>query len=234
MLDVLKELVWKANVDLVREGLVTLTWGNVSGFDSEHELVVIKPSGVAYGELRPEHMVIVDMSGKVVEGGLRPSSDTPTHLHLYKTFKTIKGITHSHSPSATIFAQACREIPCFGTTHADHFHGPVPVTRPLTEQEVAQDYELNTGRVIAERFQDLDPVAVPGVLVAQHGPFTWGHDAGESVRNSVALEMIARMAAGTLQVAPGTVPIPPYLLDQHYFRKHGPKATYGQGTPKQG
>lgn len=228
MLEALRETVWKANIDLHKAGLVTLTWGNVSGVDPEREVFIIKPSGVPYDDLQPGHLVIVDFKGKIVEGRLRPSSDTPTHLHLYRTFKGIGGIAHTHSPAATAFAQACRQIPCLGTTHADHFHGPVPVTRPLSEREVTSEYELNTGKVITERFAELDPVAVPAVLVAQHGPFSWGRDAGEAVRNCIALEMVAAMAAATLQLAPSIPEIPEHLLNLHYNRKHGPKATYGQ------
>jgi L-ribulose-5-phosphate 4-epimerase len=190
--------------------------------------MVIKPSGVPYEEMRPDQMVVVDLDGNVVEGELRPSSDTPTHLLLYQHFRGVGGITHTHSPKATVFAQARREIPCLGTTHADHFYGPVPVTRPLTAQEVAEAYEMNTGRVIVERFASLDPLAVPAVLVAGHAPFVWGRDPAESVRNAIALEAIAAMAKATLTLRPELVPLEPYVLDKHHQRKHGAEAYYGQ------
>jgi len=228
MLEELKEQVCQANRDLVRYGLVTLTWGNVSGLDRERRLAVIKPSGVAYDKVQPADMVVVDLEGQVVEGKLRPSSDTPTHVLLYRHFAGIGGITHTHSRYATMFAQARREIPCLGTTHADHFNGPVPVARPLTEPEVAGDYEANTGRVIVERFRGIDPAAMPAVLVAGHGPFTWGKDAGDSVHNAVALEAVAEMALGTLQLDPAPVKLEPYVLEKHHQRKHGPAAYYGQ------
>jgi L-ribulose-5-phosphate 4-epimerase len=229
MLDDLKQQVCQANLDLVAHGLVTLTWGNVSGLSSDGAHFVIKPSGVAYDDMRPEHMVVVSLeSGQTVEGTLKPSSDTATHRILYQRFKGIGGITHTHSTRATTFAQARREIPCFGTTHADHFYGPVPVTRPLTAQEIEEAYELNTGLVIVERFAELDPVAIPGVLVASHAPFAWGKDAAESVKNAVALEAVADMALGTLALDPQRAPVEQYLLDKHYFRKHGKNAYYGQ------
>lgn len=228
MLDELKQHVCQANLDLVAHGLVTLTWGNVSGISADRERVVIKPSGVSYAELRPEQMVVVDLDGKVVEGELSPSTDTPTHVLLYRHFPAAGGITHTHSRYATMFAQARREIPCFGTTHADHFYGPVPVTRPLTENEVAEAYEANTGRVIVERFRDLAPAAVPGVLVAGHAPFAWGKDAAGSVINAVALEAVAEMAFGTLLLDSAAPPLESYVLDKHYGRKHGPDAYYGQ------
>jgi L-ribulose-5-phosphate 4-epimerase len=228
MLERLKDEVCQANLDLVAHGLVTLTWGNVSGISEDRRHVVIKPSGVAYDEMRPEQMVVVDLSGNVVEGDLRPSSDTPTHVLLYQHFSNIGGITHTHSRYATTFAQARLEIPCYGTTHADHFHGPVPVTRPLTKAEVEEAYESNTGRVIIERFGDLDPAAMPAVLVAGHAPFTWGKDVAESVKNAVALEAVARMALGVQQIMRGAPPLEPYVLEKHYRRKHGPDAYYGQ------
>jgi L-ribulose-5-phosphate 4-epimerase len=190
--------------------------------------VVIKPSGIPYAEMRPEHMVVVDLDGRVVEGRLRPSSDTPTHLLLYQHMPGVGGITHTHSRCATIFAQARMEIPCFGTTHADHFYGPVPVTRPLSADEVDSEYETNTGRVIVERFRTLDAGAMPAVLVAGHAPFTWGKDVAESVTNAVALEAVADMALGVLQLRPDAPPLEPYVLDKHYQRKHGPNAYYGQ------
>lgn len=228
MLESLKEAVCVANRELVRCGLVILTWGNTSGIDRELGLVVIKPSGVAYDVLEPSDMSVVDLDGKVVEGKLRPSSDTPTHVLLYRSFSRIGGITHTHSRHATMFAQARREIPCLGTTHADHFHGAVPLTRPLSEAEVKGDYEANTGKVIVERFAALDPVAVPAVLVAGHGPFTWGRDAGDSVHNAVALEAVAEMALGTRLLSPSSPDLEPCVLDKHYQRKHGPAAYYGQ------
>jgi L-ribulose-5-phosphate 4-epimerase len=229
VLEELKEQVCQANLDLAAHGLVTLTWGNVSGLAPDGERLVIKPSGVAYHAMRPDHMVVVELaSGKVIDGNLKPSSDTPTHRVLYQRFSGIGGITHTHSTRATIFAQARREIPCFGTTHADHFYGPVPVTRPLSQQEIDEAYELNTGLIIAERFAELDPLAVPSVLVASHAPFAWGKDAAESVKNAVALEAVAEMALGTLALEPTMAPVEPYLLDKHYFRKHGKDAYYGQ------
>lgn len=229
MLEQLKQDVCNANLALNAAGLVTLTWGNVSGIDKDKGLIAIKPSGVSYQEMRPEHMVIVDLDGNKVEGDLSPSCDTPTHLVLYRAFQGIGGITHSHSVHATPFAQACREIPCFGTTHADHFYGPVPLARALTEAEVTEDYVGNTGKIIVERFSDLDPIAVPGVLTAHHGPFTWGKDAADSVKNSIALDSVARMAFSTLSLNPSISAIPQHILDKHYYRKHGPDATYGQG-----
>ncbi len=228
MLEELKEKVLKANQSLVEYGLVTLTWGNVSGIDRGKGLVVIKPSGVDYGSMKAEDMVVVDLNGKIIEGKLRPSSDLPTHLELYKAFKEIGGITHSHSENATSFAQACTEIPCFGTTHADHFNGPVPVTRFLTEAEVNENYELNTGKVILERFKDLNYSAMPGVLVAGHAPFTWGKDPEDSVKNNLVLERVAKMALNSLMLNPGLSKLPEYILNKHYKRKHGPDAYYGQ------
>ena len=228
MYEQLKAEVFQANVDLLRYGLVTLTWGNVSGMDRRGECLAIKPSGVDYESMTADDMVVVDMEGKVMDGRLRPSSDTPTHLELYKAFPAISGIVHTHSVYATIFAQACREIPCFGTTHADHFNGPVPVTRFLIEEEVQRGYERETGRIIIERFADLDPVDTPGVLVAGHAPFAWGKDAADAVRNSLILERIAQMALGALQLNPELSAIPSFIQEKHYQRKHGPKAYYGQ------
>jgi L-ribulose-5-phosphate 4-epimerase len=228
MLEALKEQVCEANLALVRHGLVTLTWGNVSGMDRGSGLVVIKPSGVSYAGMSPADMVVVDLEGKVAEGGYRPSSDTATHVLLYRHLAGVGGITHTHSPRATIFAQARREIPCYGTTHADHFHGPVPVTRPLTREEVDADYEGNTGLVILERFRELDPASMPAVLVAGHAPFTWGKDAAESVRNAVALEAVAAMALGTMQLGAEDALLEQYVLEKHHARKHGPGAYYGQ------
>lgn len=228
MLDDLKEQVCQANLDLVAQGLVTLTWGNVSGRSENGKLVVIKASGVSYSNMAPEHMVVVDLEGNVVEGDYRPSSDTPTHVLLYKSFPCIGGITHTHSRYATIFAQARMEIPCLGTTHADHFYGSVPVTRPLTENEVSEAYEVNTGHVIIERFAKIDPLAMPAVLVAGHAPFAWGNNAAKSVENAVALEAVAEMAWGTRQLVSPPPELEAYVLEKHYRRKHGPDAYYGQ------
>lgn len=228
MLEELKEQVWQANLDLERYKLTVLTWGNVSGIDRGKGLIVIKPSGITYSELKPEDLVVLDIDGNIVEGTQNPSVDTPTHLVLYRDFPNIGGVTHAHSTNATAFAQACMPLPCFGTTHADHFYGEVPLTRLLTKDEVENAYVDNTGKVIVERFSSLDPMAVPGVLVAGHGPFTWGKDAGDSVKNSVALEEVAGTALHTLQLRPDTAPLPQYILDKHYFRKHGPNAYYGQ------
>jgi L-ribulose-5-phosphate 4-epimerase len=233
MLEELKEKVWQANLDLVRFGLVTLTFGNVSGFDPGQGLAAIKPSGISYNGMQAEDMVLVNLEGKVVEGRLRPSSDTATHLRLYRAFPGTGGVVHCHSEWATAFAQARREIPCLGTTHADHFNGPVPVTRFLRPAEVKTDYEGRTGDVIVERFARLDPRAIPGVLVAGHGPFTWGATPAEAVANSLALERTAKMAWLALGLNPKLQPIPGYLLRKHFERKHGPAAYYGQGkNPK--
>lgn len=228
MLEDLKEQVWKANLDLVMLDLVTLTWGNVSGVDKKKGLVAIKPSGISYERMKPSHIVLVDLDGKRVEGKLNPSSDTPTHLELYKAFAEIGAVTHTHSEYATIFAQAAMEIPCLGTTHADVFNGPVPVTRFLRRAEVEKAYEKNTGKVIVERFQNLKPLEMPGVLVAGHGPFTWGKNPEEAVEHNLALEKIAKMALGTLLLRPRPVRFPQCLQEKHYQRKHGPRAYYGQ------
>lgn len=228
MLEALKEAVCQANLDLVKLDLVTLTWGNVSGIDRESGLVVIKPSGVAYERMTAPDMVVVDLNGEVVEGQLRPSSDTPTHVRLYRAFGSIGGIAHSHSLYATMFCQACREIPCFGTTHADHFNGAVPVTRFLTEAEVEEDYEGHTGTVIIERFAAINPLEMPAVLVAGHAPFSWGETPGKAIENMLVLERVARMAMGNWQINPQVNPLPAYILRKHYERKHGPNAYYGQ------
>lgn len=236
MLEALKAEVLEANLRLVREGLVVLTWGNASARDPATGLVVIKPSGVDYGSLKAEDMVVLDLDGNVVEGTCRPSSDTPTHLELYRAFPMVNGIVHTHSVEATARAQSRREIPCYGTTHADCFHGPVPLTRYLTEEEVASGYELNTGKVIVERFKDLDPLAVPGVLVMGHGPFTWGADVRHAVDSAVALEAIAHIARLTEQhvtnINPGfgrgDTELPRYISEKHHERKHGKNAYYGQ------
>jgi L-ribulose-5-phosphate 4-epimerase len=228
MLNDLKEKVWQANLDLVKCGLVALTFGNVSGIDREKGLMAIKPSGISYEELKPEHIVVVDFEGKVVEGNLKPSSDTPTHLKLYKAFTEIGGVSHAHSEHATVFAQAAMEIPCLGTTHADYFHGPIPVTHYLSQDEVEEDYEGNTGKVIIERFAGLNPWQMPAVLVAGHGPFCWGRTPLEAVENSLILEKVAKMALGTLLANPEKGPLPDYILRKHFQRKHGPDAYYGQ------
>ena len=228
MYEALKQQVCDANCDLQKHGLVVFTWGNVSGIDREHGVVAIKPSGVSYEKLTPANIVLVDLQGHVVEGDLRPSSDTPTHVELYRCFPGIGGVCHTHSTYATMWAQAQREIPCFGTTHADHFYGPVPVTETLTHEEIGGPYELNTGRVIVRRFAQLDPLQMPAVLVAHHGPFTWGQDAGQSVENAVVLEQVALMAYGTLLVNARQNGISQNLLDRHYLRKHGQNAYYGQ------
>lgn len=208
--------------------MVTFTWGNVSGIDRERGLVVIKPSGVPYETMGIEDMVVVDLDGNVREGKLKPSSDTPTHLVLYRTFAGIGGIVHTHSPSATSWAQAGRAIPAFGTTHADYFYGEIPCTRPMTKEEVAGDYEAETGNVIAETFKERDPLAVPGVLVHGHAPFAWGKDPDEAVHNAVVLEEVAKMGLNTLLLNPDARPISQALLDKHYLRKHGKNAYYGQ------
>lgn len=224
----LRKEVAHANVALARLGLVTLTWGNVSGIDRKRGLVVIKPSGVSYASMKPGDMVIVDLEGKVIEGRLKPSSDTPAHLELYRSFPGIGGITHTHSTYATVFAQALKEIPCLGTTHADNFNGTVPLTRFLTEAEVAEAYEKNTGRVIVERMHGLDPLAMPAVLVAGHAPFCWGKTAADAVANSLVLERVAEMALAVYGLNPAADPIPEYVLQKHHTRKHGPNASYGQ------
>lgn len=228
MLLELKEKVWQANLDLVKYDLVTHTFGNVSGLDRDRGLVVIKPSGMSYDALMPDDMVVVDLEGDTVESRLNPSSDTPSHLEIYKAFTGVSGIIHTHSEYATMFAQAKREIPCLGTTHADHFYGPVPVTRMMTEAEVATDYEKNTGLVVVERFADMDPMEMPGVLVASHGVFTWGKSPEEAVLNGMILENIAKMAWGTLMLDARIGSIPDSLLNKHFRRKHGPEAYYGQ------
>ena len=234
MMTELKELVWRANLDLARSGLVLLTFGNVSGIDRRRGILAIKPSGVPYEEMKPEDIVLVDLEGRDVEGGLNPSSDTPTHIELYTAFADIGGIAHTHSPYATMFAQSRREISCFGTTHADLFHGPVPVTRQLTEAEVGRNYEANTGKVIVERFSSLSPLVIPAVLVAGHGPFAWGLSPGEAVRVNIILEHIAKAAFGTMILNPELGPLEDYLVEKHFQRKHGPQATYGQkkGEPR--
>lgn len=230
MLEKLKQEVLKANLQLPIHGLVTFTWGNVSGIDREQNLVVIKPSGVPYEELKEADLVVLDLEGNIVEGNLRPSSDTPTHLALYKAFPTIGGIVHTHSPWATSWAQAGRPIPALGTTHADYFYGEIPVTREMANEEIEGDYELETGQVIVETFRSLDmnPSYIPGVLVQNHGPFCWGKNAGNAVHNAVVLEEVAKMAFNTFQLNPKVGPLNQVLLDKHFLRKHGANAYYGQ------
>ena len=228
----LREKVWLANQSIVRAGLVTLSFGNASGVDRDAGVLVIKPSGVPYDELRPEHLVVVALEdGRVVEGELRPSSDTPTHLALYRRFPEIGGVVHTHSTAATAWAQAGRSIPPLGTTHADHFHGAVPVTRQMTPDEVGGAYEAETGAVIIETLQRLGLAAVemPAALVASHGPFTWGRDPQDAADNATALEAVAAMAAQTLALRPDAGPMADYLMERHFLRKHGPNAYYGQG-----
>ena len=229
MLEELKERVFRENLKLVKYGLVVLTWGNVSAIDREKGLVVIKPSGVPYDTMTAEDMVVVDLlNGGVAEGKYRPSSDTPTHLELYRTFPKIGGVVHTHSENAVSWAQAGRDIPAYGTTHADAFYGNVPCTRALTKEEIQTDYELNTGKVIAETFNSYDYVAVPGVLVKNHGPFTWGITPEKAVENAVTLESVAKMALKTEILNVSVKKVNQYLLDKHYFRNHGKNAYYGQ------
>ena len=224
----LRAEVCDANRRLVSSGLVTLTWGNASAIDREHGLVAIKPSGVSYDTLEPNQVVVLDLEGNVRYGDLRPSSDTPTHLYLYRNMGEIGAIVHTHSAFATTFAQARCEIPCLGTTHADHFCGAVPVTRVLTSAEAAGEYEANTGKVIKEAFEELDPVSMPAVLVAGHAPFTWGATLEAAVNNAIALEAVAKMALGCMRLSPDAVPLESYIQEIHYKRKHGPNAYYGQ------
>jgi L-ribulose-5-phosphate 4-epimerase len=227
MLEKLKSEVFEANLELVRKGLVIYTWGNVSGIDREQGLVVIKPSGVSYDRMTPDDMVVVDLDGKVLTPHLKPSSDTPTHLVLYRQFLNIGGVVHTHSEWATSWAQAGLSIPPLGTTHADYFYGPVPCTRKLTEKEVSGNYEEETGNIIVETFKGKDPEAIPGVLVNGHGPFTWGKDATNAVHNAVVLDEVAKMAHHSLALRK-LKSIDQFLLNKHYHRKHGPGAYYGQ------
>jgi len=227
----LKEEVWHANKELAKSGLVILTWGNASGVEREAGVMAIKPSGVDYDELRPGDIAVLSLdTGKIIEGYLRPSSDTPTHLLLYRKFESIGGIVHTHSTYATSWAQARREIPCLGTTHADYFYGPIPVTRQLTPEEIEEEYERNTGKVIVERFLEggLNPEQVPGVLVPNHGVFTWGTDPMNALEIAIVLEEVAKMGLYTTFLNPQIEPIPQVLLDKHFLRKHGPEAYYGQ------
>lgn len=227
MLDELKQKVYEANMELPAKGLVTYTWGNVSGIDRERELFVIKPSGVDYEKLTPDMLVVMDLSGNKIEGDLNPSSDTPTHIELYKAFQDIGGIVHTHSSWATSWAQTGRSIPCYGTTHADYFFGDIPCARSLTEEEIEGEYEKNTGLVIAETFRDKNPVYVPGVLCTNHGPFSWGKDAAEAVHNAVVMEEVAKMAYRTEHLKEQITQAPQVLQDKHFFRKHGENAYYG-------
>ncbi len=232
MQEELRKAVCDANIELWKQKLVVCSWGNVSGIDRSAGIVAIKPSGLAYDELTPDKIVLLDLDGNVVEGDLNPSSDTPTHLEIYKNFNAIGGVCHTHSPAATMWAQACQEIPCFGTTHADFFYGPIPVTGVMTKETIKSDYELNTGRIIVRRFLELDPLKIPAVLVANHGPFSWGMSPTEAVEAMVVLEEVAQMALGTITINPGQGPISKALLDKHYLRKHGKNAYYGQKKPK--
>ncbi|MHB9781780.1 L-ribulose-5-phosphate 4-epimerase [Streptococcus sp. 10F2] len=230
LLEELRQRVYEANVALPKHGLVKFTWGNVSAIDREAGLIVIKPSGVDYDLLSPENMVVTDLDGKVVEGDLNPSSDLATHVELYKAFPAIGGVVHTHSTEAVGWAQAGRDIPFYGTTHADYFYGPIPAARSLTEDEINRAYEMETGTVIIETFRerDLDPMAVPGIVVRNHGPFTWGKSPEEAVYHSVVLEEVAKMARFTETINPKVEEAPQFLMDKHYLRKHGPNAYYGQ------
>ena len=230
MLEQLKKDVYDANMELVEKGLVIYTWGNVSGIDRESGLVVIKPSGVDYDVLKPEDMTVVDLEGNIVEGRYKPSSDTATHLVMYRTYPEIGGVVHTHSVWGVTFAQAGMNVPALGTTHADYFYGDIPCTRSLTAEEIEEAYELNTGNVIVETIGDKDPMAVPGIVVRNHGPFAWGKTPAGSVYNAVFLEKVAEMAYKTMTLNPGVERAPQYLLDKHYFRKHGANAYYGQGA----
>lgn len=234
MLNDLKEKVCKANLELVKRGVVIYTWGNVSEIDRSTGLVVIKPSGISYEQMNPEDMVVVDVdTGKIVDGCYKPSSDTPTHLEIYRSFPEVGGITHTHSVNAVAFAQAGMDIPALGTTQADYFYGSIPCTRELSKEEVEEAYELNTGKVIVECFKDrrLSPTAIPGVIVKNHGPFSWGKDAADSVYHAVVIDIVAEMNIKTLQLNP-KASMQQYVLDKHYSRKHGPNAYYGQKKPE--
>ncbi len=224
----LKKAVCDANLELQKQKLVIYSWGNTSEIDRSKGIIAIKPSGVMYDELTAEKIVLLDLDGNIIEGALNPSSDTPTHLELYRNFDTICGICHAHPTGATMWAQACREIPCFGTTSADYFYGAVPVTEVMTAKEIQSDYELNTGKCIVRRFAGMDPMKIPAVLVANHAPFTWSNSATASVESMVVLEQTAMMALGTITINPEQRPINQALLDKHYLRKHGENAYYGQ------
>jgi len=233
LLPKLREAVLEANLDLVRYGLVVSTFGNASGVSREDRLLVIKPSGVPYDTMKPEHLVVTDLQGKVVEGSLRPSSDLPTHAALYRAFPAIGGVAHTHSEYATSWAQARKAIPCFGTTHADYFHGPIPVTEVMTDEEISREYEANTGSAIIRAFHEIDPMAVPAVLVANHAPFAWGGDARNAAENAWMLEIVARMAYFTVGVNVHAQGIGKSLHDKHFLRKHGKQAYYGQARSKE-
>ena len=228
MLESLKQKVYEANMELPKRGLITYTWGNVSGIDRETGYFVIKPSGVDYDLLKPEDMVVMDLEGNKIEGHLNPSSDTPTHIELYKAYPEIGGVVHTHSPWATSWAQAGRYIPCYGTTHADYFYGDIPCARILTENEIEENYEKNTGLVIVETIGDENPLFVPGILCSNHGPFTWGKDAHDAVHNAVVLEEVAKMASCTESINKSSSKAPQSMQDKHFMRKHGPNAYYGQ------
>ena len=228
MLEELKERVCKANLDLRKHKLVILTWGNASAIDPQTRLVVIKPSGVDYESMNPEHMVIVDLNGKIIEGKLNPSSDTPTHLEIYRNFSEVGGIVHTHSKFATAWAQAGKSIPALGTTHADYFFGEIPCTRKMKVEEVLHDYEKETGRLIVESFHSINPLDIPAILVNSHGPFTWGKQIDDAVIHAVVLENIAEMAYLSFSINTSTQPIDTFLLEKHFFRKHGKDAYYGQ------
>ncbi|HWS42204.1 MAG TPA: L-ribulose-5-phosphate 4-epimerase [Pseudoflavonifractor sp.] len=231
MLEELKRQVYEANMELPLRGLVTYTWGNVSGIDREKGLVVIKPSGVEYADLKPADLVVLDLDGKQAEGRMNPSSDTKTHIELYRAFPALGGIVHTHSPHAVGWAQAGEDIPAYGTTHADYFYGPIPCARRLTAEEIDEDYERSTGKVIIETFRErgIDPAHIPGVICFSHGPFTWGRDPAQAVYHAVVLEEVAKMAILTRQINPDTAPASKCVLDKHFMRKHGPNAYYGQG-----
>ncbi len=230
MLEELKEKVYEANMLLPKYNLVTFTWGNVSGIDREKGLFVIKPSGVEYDTMKPSDMVVMDFEGNKVEGDYNPSTDTPTHLEIYKAFEKVGGVVHTHSPHAVAWAQAGKDIPCFGTTHADYFYGSIPCARNLTAEEIEEGYEMNTGKVIREYFKDRDPMHVPGVVCKNHGPFTWGKDAFDAVHNAVVLEEVSKMNILTLTINPNAECTPQCMQDKHFLRKHGPNAYYGQGA----
>ncbi len=228
MLESLKQQVYEANMELPRRGLITYTWGNVSGIDRESGYFVIKPSGIDYDELKPEDMVVMDLEGNKIEGHLNPSSDTATHIELYKEYQEIGGIVHTHSPWATSWAQAGRSIPCYGTTHADYFYGDIPCARVLTPDEIEDNYEKNTGAVIIETLNEKNPMHIPCILCSNHGPFTWGKDASEAVHNAVVLEEVAKMASQTEMINKNSQKAPQSMQDKHFLRKHGPNAYYGQ------
>jgi L-ribulose-5-phosphate 4-epimerase len=231
MHEALRKAVCDANIELQKRDIVICSWGNVSGIDRSTGVVAIKPSGVRYDELTPDKIVLLDLDENIVEGALKPSSDTPTHLELYRNFEAIGAVCHTHSPNATMWAQACKEIPCFGTTHADYFYGSIPVTDVMTKEQIQSDYELNTGKAIVRRFAGIDPMQMPAVLVANHGPFTWGKSPAAAVEATVVLEQIAATALGTITINPNQAQISKVLLDKHYLRKHGENAYYGQSLP---